>query len=646
MIHFSQLQHITQGKNIRFTKDWPVTTLLTDSRKAHSGEGGVFFAITGEHHDGHSYIQDLYQKGIRQFVVEREISFFDGLDDVNILVVSSSLSALQAVVSFHRSTLSLPVIGITGSNGKTIVKEWLFQVLSSDYKIAKNPGSYNSQLGVPLSVWQLQSHHGLGIFEAGISRPEEMKKLAAIIQPTIGIFTTLGSAHNEGFTSLQQKAMEKAVLFEGCKVVIYCKDHTLIDDVLNEAKFPTLTWGFASTAGVHLKNENGKFSVSFKGTSFTLTLPFSDKASIENCFHCVTVMLYLGYSGAEIQERIQSLESVPMRLELKEGINQSQIIDDTYNNDLAGLQISLDFLGNQHQKNKKRLILSDVLESGLTDEELARQISLLVDKHKIHSFVGIGPGLSAHRKYFSQDAQFFLSTEDFLDKADWDSIQQEAILVKGARRFAFEKIIERLQKKVHGTIMEVDLGAVVHNLNFFRARLKPSTKIMVMVKAFAYGSGSTEIANLLQYHKVDYLGVAYADEGIELRKDNITLPIMVMNPSEESFASILQYHLEPEVYSFKVLHSLIHFLRGRPCTIHVKLDTGMHRLGFSTEDLDELTGLLRSHPSLKVASVFSHLAGADEATHDGFSREQVSRFESGANKISSALGYKTLFPCP
>jgi alanine racemase len=643
MLHFSQLETITGGKTIRFVKDSVVTALLTDSRKASGSDQGIFFAIAGEHHDGHRYIHEVYEKGVRQFVLQHPTPLIDTLHDVNILLVPSSLKALQEVVAFHRSSLNVPVIGITGSNGKTIVKEWLFQLLSPDYKIAKNPGSYNSQLGVPLSVWQLQPHHELGIFEAGISRVDEMEKLAEVIQPSIGIFTTLGSAHNEGFSSLEQKASEKVKLFKGCKIVIYCKDHLLIDEAIQQARCPALSWGSVSTSGIQVKKVSGKFSVSFKGTSFMLTLPFEDKASIENCFHCIGTMLYLGYNGSEIQDRINALQAVPMRLELKEGINQSQIIDDTYNNDLAGLQISLDFLANQQQKNKKRLILSDILESGLNDEELAQQVSNLVSQHKISSFIGIGPALAKHQKYFSANSQFYLSTEDFLSGFDLDSIHQEAVLVKGARRFAFEKIIGKLQRKVHGTIMEIDLGAVVHNLNFFRAKLKPTTKIMVMVKAFAYGSGSTEIANLLQYHKVDYLGVAYADEGIELRKNNIALPIMVMNPSEESFGAILQYKLEPEVYSFKILQSLLNFLRGRPCPIHIKLDTGMHRLGFSESDLPELIQILKGNPTLSVASVFTHLAGADETVHDDFSKAQSSSFKNGATSITSAIGYKPLY---
>ena len=641
---FSQLEEITSGKIVRLARDQKITSFLTDSRKVSAIDGALFFAIRGEHHDGHKYLSDLYQKGVRQFIVEKENGISpNDFADANILQVSSSLSALQKIVADHRSKIKIPVIGITGSNGKTIIKEWLFQLLSPDYKIAKNPGSYNSQLGVPLSVWQLQPHHELGIFEAGISKTGEMEKLAEIIQPTIGIFTNTGSAHDEGFSSREEKIEEKLRLFRNSKTVIYCSDHGSLDDVIRKSDLNSLSWGTSSTAGIQVTSEGGDFSVSFKGVSFSLSLPFSDKASIENCFHCVALMIHLGYNGNEIQERVRLLQSVPMRLELKEGINQSQIIDDTYNNDLAGLQISLEFLANQHQKNKKRVILSDILQSGIEPEELVKKIASVLTENQIQSFVGIGKVLSSYRKYFSGSSEFFSSTEEFIEKFDFNSIQQEAVLVKGARAFQFEKIIERLQRKVHGTVMEIDLGAVIHNLNFFRARLKPSTKIMVMVKAFAYGSGSNEIANLLQFHKVNYLGVAYADEGVELRNNNITLPIMVMNPTEESFTTLMQHNLEPEIYSFKILDQFLNFLKGRSATIHLKLDTGMHRLGFDESDLDRLKEILKKNPSLKIASIFSHMAGADEAQHDSFSKEQAEKFKRNADSISDALGYKPIY---
>jgi alanine racemase len=643
MIHFSKLPSVTKGTLEQLGKDRGIASLFTDSRKALPSDDALFFAIRGAHHDGHHYLKKLYESGVRQFVIEYSTDVLAGLTDCNILRVESSVKALQDIVSHHRASLSMPVIGITGSNGKTIIKEWLFQLLSEDYKIAKNPGSYNSQLGVPLSVWQLQSHHQLGIFEAGISRPGEMARLAPIIKPDIGIFSNIGTAHDEGFESTEEKIREKLKFFTYSHALIYHKDHTQIDNIVKRSGIVTFSWGYTDAADIKIEKKRNHLVINHKDHSFNLSLPFSDQASIENCLHCVATMIHLGYTGKTISERLKTLRSIPMRLELKEGINQCLIVDDTYNNDLAGLQISLDFLSNQHQKKKKRVILSDILESGLTDEALAKKIAEIIASNNVHNFIGIGKQLTGQSKHFSGGSLFFNTTEEFLNNFDWNSIQQEIILVKGARTFRFEKIVNRLQRKVHGTIMEIDLGAVAHNLNYFKSKLNSDTKIMVMVKAFAYGSGSAEIANVLQYHKVDYLGVAYADEGVELRNNNITLPIMVMNPSEDSFDALMANNLEPEIYSFRIFDLFLKFIEGRQATIHLKLDTGMHRLGFNENDLPELLALLRNHPFVKVGSIFSHLAGADESQHDNFSHDQSKLFSSIADKITKTLGYKPLY---
>jgi alanine racemase len=644
MIRFSQLERILKGKTVFTFEDRGITSLSIDSRKATATPGTLFFAIAGERHNAHRFIHELYQRGIRQFVVEQKVDSVEQLPEANIIQVSSSIQALQRLVAFHRSQFSIPVVGITGSNGKTIIKEWLFQMLSKKLNVVKNPGSYNSQVGVPLSVWQIQSHHQIGIFEAGISRPDEMQNLAQVIQPTIGIFSTIGSAHDEGFSDREQKIQEKLRLFDEAKVVIYCKDHAAIDRAVAAHELKKLfTWGYKEGADVSIQRKASGFNVTYNKHTFSLTLPFSDPASVENCFHCVALLLWLKYDPIYIQECITSLRTVHMRLELKEGINHCQLIDDTYNNDLAGLEISLQFLLHQHQRTRKRIILSDILESGLEKDALIKQIAELVQRNKVDNFTGVGKVLGEFKHLFSANASFYESTEDFLSNFNTDQLQDEVILVKGARAFQFEKIVSRLQRKVHGTVMEINLGALVNNLNFFRSRLRPSTRIMVMVKAFAYGSGSNEIANILQYHKVDYLGVAYADEGVDLRKNHITLPIMVMNPSEESFNSILTYNLEPEIYSFKILKALAAFLQGKVCHIHIKLDTGMHRLGFEERDLGELTNLLSSNPNIKVASIFSHLAGADELQHDAFSTSQADKFRRWADVISEALGYKPFY---
>jgi alanine racemase len=640
---FSELSSITSNQPVQLFKDRQILHLITDSRKVIHHEGSVFFAIAGPHHDGHQYIAELYRSGIRQFIIERNISLKE-FPEGNFLFVESTLKALQQIAAAHRTKFSIPVIGITGSNGKTIIKEWLYQLLSKEYTIVKNPGSYNSQLGVPLSVWQLQHYHTLAIFEAGISMPGEMERLGAIIKPTIGIFTNIGTAHNENFQSINQKVEEKLKLFSSVNTLIFCADHPEVHHAVVKRNLNFISWGFSSAATIHIvKQSDQRYEISFKALKFNLHLPFTDKASTENAFHCVALMLAMGIDPAVIQERIIGLHVVPMRLELKEGINQSQLIDDTYNNDLGGLQISLDFLNNQHQKKSKTLILSDILQSGLSDEDLVDHISQLVNRSGVKKFIGIGDVLYRYaNKFNTTEKSFYKSTTDFFQQFSEADFSHEIILVKGARVFQFEKIVSRLQRKVHGTVMEVDLGGLVYNLNYFKSKLKPTTKLMVMVKAFAYGSGSVEVANVLQYHRVDYLGVAYADEGIELRKNNIRIPIMVMNPTQEAFHTMTEFDLEPEMYGFTILKQFISFLDGKNWKVHIKIDTGMHRLGFGEEDIEELINLLKVNTNLQVASIYTHLAGSDEAQHDDFSNQQVQHFLQCASKISEALGYNPI----
>lgn len=627
---------------MQIAKDEAIETIAIDSRKATASDRTLFVAIRGDRHDGHRFLEDLYKRGIRQFIVEQEPRNPGDFPEGNFLLVPSSVSALQSIVAFHRALFSIPLIGITGSNGKTIIKEWLSQMLSTEMSVVKNPGSYNSQVGVPLSVWQLQPHHQIGIFEAGISKPGEMENLERIIRPTIGLFTNIGSAHDEGFSSIEQKIDEKLRLFRRADVTIFCSDQETVRNAIERLGIKSFRWGRTPDADVGVSFQEQLAHVRYKGQEHTLRMPFNDKASQENCMHCVAVMLYLGIPFKKIQNGVKSLRSIPMRMELKEAINQSYVIDDTYNNDLGGLELSLQLLKNQSQKQKKRLILSDVLESGLAHSPLVDRIAQLITQYPVQKFIGIGPVLKAHKDRFRTDDEFYESTEDFLSKFKFDSVNNEIILVKGARSFTFEKIISRLQRKVHGTVMEIDLGALTSNLNYFKSKLSPGTRIMVMVKAFAYGSGSLEVANMLQYHKVDYLGVAYADEGIELRKGNITIPVMVMNPSEDSFESLLIYGLEPEVYSFGILRALLTFLAGRPCTIHLKVDTGMHRLGFDPADLPEVIELLQQNPNVRVASIFSHLAAADDSGEDEFSIEQAKMFKTSAAQLFEGLGYKPL----
>ncbi|HCR52860.1 MAG TPA: bifunctional UDP-N-acetylmuramoyl-tripeptide:D-alanyl-D-alanine ligase/alanine racemase [Cytophagales bacterium] len=642
MISFAQLPGLLKGQLLQLAHDELIEHLVIDSRKLLASNRSLFFAIKGIRNDGHNHIFSAYQQGIRQFIVERDVDIAK-YPDANFLKVASSINALHLLAAHHRNQFSYPVIGVTGSNGKTIVKEWLYQMLTSKYNCVKNPGSYNSQVGVPLSVWQMNDQHEMAIFEAGISQPGEMASLQKIIQPTIGIFTTLGSAHDEGFSSTSEKLNEKLKLFETCEVIIYCNDNSEVSEAFAKHCKPfqkCISWGQNERANVLLKYINND-SVLISGLlgNITLSLPFENKAYRQNVLHCVMLLLHFGFTEVEIQEKIDQLQSIPMRLELKQGINHCQVVDDSYNNDLGGLLISLDFLEGLNMP-KKTLILSDVLQSGITLESLSKQVASLIKEKNIQKFIGIGFGFHSHQSSFAEiqiDKSFYLTTEDFIQNTDWNLFANEAILVKGARVFQFERIVQLLQKKVHGTVMEVDLGAMVYNLNYFRSLLQPNVKLMVMVKAFAYGSGSKEIASLLQYHHVDYLGVAYADEGVELRNNHIRLPIMVMNPSEDSWPIMLEHHLEPEIYSLNLLRSLIAYLDGKACAIHLKIDTGMHRLGFELKDLDEVAKMVSEHPNVVIASVFSHLAGADEAGHDEFSKEQASAFDQALIRIKTKL---------
>ena len=641
MIRFAELPQLLNGKLLQLEDNAEIETISIDSRKTGTAKSVLFLAITGDRHNGHDYLQQLYSAGVRNFIVEHNLAL-KSFPQANILQVTSSVTALQKIAEHHRHQFSIPVIGITGSNGKTIIKEWLGQMLSPDLVVVKNPGSYNSQVGVPLSVWQMKPYHQIGIFEAGISKPGEMQKLAPVIDPTIGIFSNIGTAHDEGFTNRHEKIAEKLKLFSNAKVLIYCRDHSELHEQIAFTSLTTFSWGSNENSDVRITYDANAAAVSYKGSAFTLNTSALDKASIENTLHCIATLLWLDYDVARIQKRLSGLRVVPMRLELKEGINNCQIIDDTYNNDLGSLEIGLQFLTSLKQKKKRRAILSDILESGLDQGALAHAIAEVIRRYKIHNLVCIGPALQQHRDKFPDSTLFFHDTNEFLNQFEFASLDNEVVLVKGARKFAFERIVTRLQRKVHGTVVEIDFGALVHNLNYFRSLLNPVTKVMVMVKAFAYGSGSTEIANLLQYHQVDYLGVAYADEGIDLRKNNITLPIMVMNPSEESFEALLKFNLEPEVYTTRILRSLATYLNGADCSVHVKIDTGMKRLGFSPDELPGLLELLQEHPNIRVASIFSHLAGADEGAHDAFSQQQFDTFIDASSRVISSLGYTPL----
>ncbi len=661
MLDFADLPALTAGTLLLAPPGpAPVHRLLLDSRRVGQAAGSVFFALRGPQHNGHAYLPELYQHGVRWFVVDRAGEIPDGLPaypEAGFLLVDDGLTALQAVAAHHRRQFPIPVIGITGSNGKTIVKEWLAQLLAPDELICKSPRSYNSQVGVPLSLWELNATHTLGIFEAGISRRGEMTRLASVIQPTLGVFTNLGTAHDAGFADHEEKAEEKMRLFRGVDTLFYCLDHALIHAVARRhlPEHRTFTWSRQHPSAAHVAITVTEASADRTVVrvhlarplpqEHTFTLPFADEPSVENALHALTVLLWRQVPAAEIQHRLDRLQPVAMRLEMKQALNDCYILDDTYNNDLAGLNLALDALARQPRRGRRTLILSDVLESGLAGAELYARVAAQLTPHGVERLVGIGPEIQLHQAAFAGvAAAFYATTEDFLAQFRPDAFRQETILVKGARRFGFERIVAAFQRQIHGTVLAVDLDALAENLNFYRRRLRPGTKLMVMVKAFAYGSGSYEVANLLQFHRADYLAVAYPDEGVELRQNGISLPVMVMNPSPDAFHVLRQYHLEPEIYSFERLHDYLAAARQQPLpALHLKLDTGMRRLGFTEADLPELCSvLLENAAHLRVASALTHLAGADEEQHNHFSGQQLAAFHRMTPLLEAALGYPVL----
>ncbi len=678
-----------------------VRHLLLDSRRADRPAGAAFFALRGPSHDAHRYLPELYAQGVRLFVVEVGAALPGGLaayPGAGVLAVASPLAALQALAAAHRAEFAGPVLAITGSNGKTIVKEWLAQLLSPDEDICRSPRSYNSQVGVPLSVWELNpARHTLGIFEAGISEVGEMARLAAVIQPTLGIFTTLGTAHDAGFASPEQKLREKLRLFQqpGFARLFYCADQPLTAAAVAELRLPGVCWtrqpgqpadlrflledvsasasGAAGAAtATHLRAEYPA-----TGLAVSFTLPFADEPSLENALHCLAVLLHRQVEPAEIQRRLLRLHPVGMRLEMKLGRHGAYLLDDTYNNDLAGLALALNALARQSRPGRRTLIISDVLESGLSSTELYARVASLLPAAGVSRVVGIGEEISSQLRMKNDelridsdaakdalDAQFLIphssfliqpypSTEAFLAQLNPADFAHETILIKGARRFGFERIVAALQAQQHGTVLEVNLDALAHNLSHYRRQLQPGTRLMVMVKAFAYGAGSYEVASLLEFQRADYLAVAYADEGIALREAGISLPIMVMNAAPDAFETLRRYRLEPEIYSFEMLDEYLatfpvtayllpttqHPAPNTPPAIHLKLDTGMRRLGFDEADLPTLLARLRTHAAhLPVASLMTHLATADDPAHDDFTRQQLVAFRRMATAIEAALG--------
>lgn len=629
-----------------------IDNLLVDSRRLVFPATTLFFSLQTERRNGEIFIEELYKAGVRCFVVTYTFNT-SPFPFANFLRVDSPLSALQKLAAYHRKQFSYPVIGITGSNGKTIVKEWLYQLLNNDYNIVRSPKSYNSQIGVPLSVWQMNASHTIGIFEAGISQPEEMDSLERIIQPTIGILTNVKSAHSAGFVTKEAKFKEKWKLFKNSAVITCNNQEPLVASVIKQQVSNThFTWG-DETADLYIKNIDKKATVTTICAIYkhhhqlSINIPFTDNASIENAITCWCLLLFLRVGNDAIAKRMQQLQPVEMRLQLKKADNNCSVINDSYSNDLSSLRIALDFLHQQSGNLSSSVILSDLGEVQSEDDQYQKVLQALL-QNKVNKFIGIGSRLSSLRSNFLNaipQAFFYNSVEDFIHQFPIIKFKDEVILIKGARTYEFEQINRLFEQKMHQTVLEVNLSAMAHNLKEYQRFLKPTTKVMAMVKAFSYGSGSVEVASVLQFHKVDYLAVAYADEGIDLRKAGIHMPIMVMNPETITFQSLIQYNLEPELYSFGILTAFNNYLENEGMMqfpVHIKIDTGMHRLGFEQNDFKRLSDFLKTNSRLVIKSVFSHLVASENSVHDGFTNHQAQLFQEACAMIEAAVGYTFL----
>ena len=649
------------------SREAQIRWLLTDSRSLCFPEETLFFALKTKRNDGHRYIDDLYRRGVRNFVVDTVPAQADErYPQTNFLKVVDTLAALQRLAERHRDEFDIPIVGITGSNGKTMVKEWLYQVLLPSRHVVRSPKSYNSQIGVPLSVWLLNEESRIGIFEAGISEPGEMLALHDMIQPTIGVFTSLGSAHQENFRSLDEKCMEKLQLFHGAKVVVYDSDDDTISRCIRRSGYKGEKIGWSrenQSAPLFISSITSSSNITsvsyiYKGLQGQYHLPFIDEASIECSLACAAVALYLGVTPEDLDARMRQLEPVAMRLEVKEGQHGCTLINDSYNSDINSLDIALDFMNRrpEHQGRSRTLILSDIDQSGEDPHSLYDKVMRLAESRGINKFIGIGKEIKEYvngaNPSSSCEQHAFITVGDFLASALFRNLHNEVILLKGGRRFGFEQITELLEQKVHETILEVNLNALVDNLNYFRSFLKPETKMVCMIKADGYGAGAVEIAKTLQEHHVDYLAVAVADEGVTLRKAGITSSIMVMNPEMTAFKTMFDYDLEPEVYSFRLLDALIKAARKEGITgwpVHIKLDTGMHRLGFNIgttegerDEIDELIDRLTHQQAVIPRSVFSHFVGSDSDDFDRFSARQFELFEKGSSRIQQAFSHQIL----
>lgn len=653
-----QISKIIRAQYVGNTPDVKILRLLTDSRSLSFPDETLFFAIVTRHGDGHNYVDELYKRGVRSFVVNSSFDY-GRYTDANFLVVKDTLQSLQHLAAHHRAGYEIPVVGITGSDGKTIVKEWLYQLTAANYVVTRSPRSYNSQIGVPLSVWMLGEDSTLGIFEAGISQQGEMDSLQKIIRPTIGIITNISEAHQENFGTMQEKCIEKLSLFKDCDIIIYNGDNPILSNCVGRSLISSreIAWSCKDTerplyiCSIEKGQENTKITYRYLSFENSYTIPFLDDASIEDSINCLAAALYLMIPSEVIAERMARLEPVAMRLEVKEGINNCVLISDNSNSDTASLDIALDFMERRCSAMphlRQTLILSDLKETGQTVRSLYRTVIRYIEKRGIEKFIGIGRDIMSEASRFEKmriESYFYPSVDEFIASQQFADLHDEVILIKGSHIFRFEEITDALEKKAHQTILEVNLSALRENLNHYRNFLKPETKIICMVKASAYGVGAMEVARTLQDCHVNYLAVAVVDEGVELRKAGLSTGIMVMNPEPCSFRSLFANKLEPEVYSFSMLRSLVQAATREGITdypVHIKIDTGMHRLGFLPEEMPALIDELKKQSALTPRSIFSHFAGSDSDVFDDFTHLQTERFVAAADALQAAFPHHIL----
>ena len=637
------------GAAIDLVDDFPIRYLQTDSRRIFSPSETLFFALAGPRRSGEDYIQELSKRGVKAFVVQENYSA-EVISEIVLLRVPDVRKALQVLAAFHRSLFNIPVIGITGSNGKTIVKEWLYQLMQSDQVIVRSPRSYNSQIGVPLSVWQMNRQHTLGIFEAGISTTQEMLPLQQIIQPTIGIFTNLSDAHSEGFANRQQKLLEKAHLFTGVNTLVYALDEVGFTLSVSQQNARVFTWSRKQPASLQIQSEQVQagqtnISATFQQENISITIPFTDQISINNALTCWLTLVAFGYSVKEATSRLLMLQPLDMRMQLVKGILGCTLINDSYSNVETALALAIDYQMKQAGELTPLVILSDIPAPESPDAALYRRVATMMQEKGIREMIGIGSRIAQQAAAFRDafhSASFYPDTDAFLAQLPVKDFQNRIILLKGARVFTFERIVQQLELKTHQTALSINLSALARNVQKHQSILQPSTKMMVVLKAFGYGTGSAEIAKLLAHHQVDYLAVAYVDEGIELRKAGISLPIMVMNAEESAWDALIQYQLEPEIYSFYFLNRFLPFLSKQGLEnfpVHLKVNTGMNRLGFNPDELPALCSVLMQNHQIRIQTVFSHLIASENPTARSVTDRQLQIFITCCNQLANALSY-------